>query len=185
MKVVLLAWGLGTRLSEETVIKPKPMVEIWGKPILRHIMKIYSHYGFNEFIICLWYKGYFIKEWFANYFLHNCDVTIDTKTNDIKVLNNNWEDRKITLIDTWDETMTGWRIKRIKEYIDGETFLMTYWDWVSDVNIKEVIKFHEQHNKVATLVAVQPESRFGKLVIENGQITEFWEKKDNIWQYIN
>lgn len=185
MQVVILAWGLWTRLSEETVIKPKPMVEIWWKPILRHIMKIYSHYGFNEFIVCLWYKGYYIKEWFANYFLHNCDVTISTKTNEIKIHNNHWEDRKISLIDTWDDTMTGWRIKRVKEYINWDTFLMTYWDWVSDVNIQEVISFHEKHWKLATLVSVQPESRFWKLVIVDDTIIEFGEKKDNIWQYIN
>ena len=185
MKTVILAWWLWTRLAEETVIKPKPMVEIWGKPIIWHIMKIYSHYWFNEFIVCLGYKWYYIKEWFANYFLHNSDVTISTKDNSIEVHNSHCEDWKITLVDTWDATMTWWRIKRVKDYIDGDEFMMTYWDWVSDIDIKKLVDFHHSHWKLATLTSVQPEHRYWKLVLDWNQITEFWEKQDNIGQYIN
>jgi len=182
MQVVILAWGLGTRISEETALRPKPMVEIWGKPILWHVMKIYSQYGFKDFIICLWYKGYYIKEWFANYFLHNSDVTIDLKTNKIEVHNNNSEDWKVTLVDTWSETQTWWRIKKVIEwwYIKDNEFMLTYWDWVSDVNIEELVKFHKSHWKLATLTAVKPESRFWKLTFDWDKIIEFWEKKDNI-----
>jgi glucose-1-phosphate cytidylyltransferase len=185
MQVVILAGWLGTRLSEETVIKPKPMVEIGWKPILWHIMKTYSYYGFNEFIICLWYKWYFVKERFANYFLHNNDVTIDIKTNQIIVHNNHKDDRKVTLIDTGDSTMTWWRIKRVKDYIKWDKFMMTYGDGLSDVNIKDIYDFHNNHWKLATLVSIEPENRFWKLVIEGGKVIEFWEKKDNIGQNIN
>ncbi|MDD4530102.1 MAG: glucose-1-phosphate cytidylyltransferase [Candidatus Gracilibacteria bacterium] len=187
MQVVILAGGLGTRLSEETSLKPKPMVEIGGKPILWHIMKIYSHYGYKDFIICLGYKGYYIKEWFANYFLHNSDVTIDLKNNSMEVHNNNSEDWKVTLVDTGDETMTGGRIKKIIEsgYINGDDFLMTYGDGVSDVDMNELVKFHKSHGKLATLTAVQPEGKFGKLGLSGDIVQEFAEKKDNEDAYIN
>jgi glucose-1-phosphate cytidylyltransferase len=187
MKVVILAWGLWTRLSEETTIKPKPMVEIWWKPILWHIIKIYSHYGYTDFVICLWYKWYYIKEWFANYFLHNSDVTFDLKNNKMTVHNNNCEDWKVTLVDTWDETLTWWRIKRVIDwwYIDWDEFMMTYWDWVSDVNIKELVDFHKSHWKLASLTAVQPEWKFWKLWLDWNNIYEFAEKKDNEDSYIN
>ncbi len=185
MQVVLLAWWLWTRLSEETVVRPKPMVEIWWKPIIWHIMKWYAHQWFNEFIICLWYKWYMIKEWFSNYYLHNSDITIETKTNTLTVHNNNCDDRKVTLIDTWENTMTGWRIKRVENYINWDVFMLTYGDGVSDVNVKDVFDFHCNHWKLATLISVQPENRFGKLVIEWDKIMEFWEKKDNVGQNIN
>ncbi|MDD3302631.1 MAG: glucose-1-phosphate cytidylyltransferase [Candidatus Gracilibacteria bacterium] len=187
MKVIILAGGLGTRLSEETTLKPKPMVEIGGKPILWHIMKIYSHYGYNEFIIALGYKGYYIKEWFANYFLHNSNVTIETKNNKINVHNNNCEDWKVTLVDTGVDTLTGGRIKKIIEsgYIEEDEFMMTYGDGVSDVNIKELAKFHELNGKLATLTAIQPEGKFGKLGLCGEQVCEFAEKRDNDDTYIN
>ena len=179
MQVVILAWWLGTRLSEETTIKPKPMVEIWWKPILRHIMKYYAHYGYNEFIICLWYKWYMIKERFANYFLHNNDITIDIKTNKITVHNNHNDDWKVTLVDTWDNTMTWWRIKRIKDYIQGDEFMLTYGDGVSNVDLKKLIEFHTSHGKLATLTAITPEGKFWRLGLNENQVTEFAEKKDN------
>lgn len=185
MQVVLLAWGLGTRLSEETTIKPKPMVEIWWKPILWHIMKHYAKYGHNEFIICLGYKWYMIKERFSDYFLHNNDITIEIKTNKITVHNTHNDDRKITLVDTGKDTMTWGRIKRIKDYIQWDEFMMTYGDGVSDININKLLEFHKSHGKLATLISVQPENRFGKLIIEKNKVLEFWEKKDNIWQEIN
>jgi glucose-1-phosphate cytidylyltransferase len=179
MQVVLLAWGLGTRLSEETVVKPKPMVEIWWKPILWHIMKHYAQYGYNEFIICLGYKWYMIKERFSNYFLHNNDVTIEIKTNKLTVHNTHNDDWKITLVDTWDNTMTGGRIKRVKDYIQWEEFMVTYGDGVSDVNINKLIEFHKSHGKLATLTAVTPEWKFWKLGLSWDQVVEFAEKKDN------
>lgn len=185
MQVVILAGWLGTRLSEETVIKPKPMVEIWWKPIIWHIMKHYAHYGHNEFVICLWYKWYMIKERFSNYFLHNNDVTIDIKTNKITVHNNHCDDWKITLVDTWDATMTWWRIKRVKDYIQWDEFMLTYGDWVSDVDINKLIEFHKSHGKLATLSAIQPEWKFWRLWLDWDQITEFAEKKDNEDSWIN
>ncbi len=187
MQVVILAGGLWTRLSEETSLRPKPMVEIGGKPIIWHIMKIYAHYGYTDFIICLWYKGYMIKEWFSNYFLHNNDVTFDLKNNKITYHDNKSEDWSVTLVNTWDDTQTWWRIKKIIEawYIKWEEFLMTYWDGVSDVNIDALVEFHKNNNKFATLTAVQPESRFWKLTFDWDRICDFWEKKDNLWQYIN
>lgn len=154
MKVLILAGGLGSRLSEETTLKPKPMVEIGGKPIIWHIMKIYSYYGFNEFIILLGYKGYMIKEYFANYFLHQSDVTIDMTTNSMEVHNNKAEPWKITLIDTGLNSMTGGRIKRAKNYINNESFLLTYGDGVSDVNINQLIDFHKSHSGALTMTSV-------------------------------
>ncbi len=187
MKVVILAWGLWTRLSEETNIKPKPMVEIGWKPIIWHIMKLYSHYWYNDFVIALWYKWEYIKEWFSNYYLHNSDVTFDLKNNSTEIHNNNCEDWKVTMVDTWAETLTWWRIKKIidKWYIKDDDFMMTYWDWVSNIDIKELVQFHKSHNKLATLTAVQPEWKFGKLWIDWNKITEFAEKKDNEDSYIN
>ncbi|MBF0984917.1 MAG: NTP transferase domain-containing protein, partial [Campylobacter sp.] len=170
MKVLLLAGGFGTRLAEETSVRPKPMVEIGGRPIIWHIMKIYSQYGFNEFVILLGYKGYYIKEYFANYFLHRSDVTIDLKTNNMTIHNNFSENWKITLLDTGLETMTGGRIKRAKEYIGGETFMLTYGDGVSDINIKNLVEFHKSHGKLATMTAFQPDGRFGALDINNDNI---------------
>lgn len=183
MKAVILAGGLGTRLSEETVLKPKPMVEIGGKPILWHIMKIYSAYGINDFIICLGYKGYVIKEYFANYFLHTSDVTIDIKSNNISVHQNTAEPWKITLVDTGEQSMTGGRLKRIQSYLDNEDFCFTYGDGVSDVNIHEVIKLHQQENRLATVTAVQPPGRFGAIEYSNHQVNKFIEKPhgDNSW----
>lgn len=186
MKVVILAGGLGTRLSEETTIKPKPMVEIGGKPILWHIMKIYSHYGFNEFIICLGYKGYLIKEYFANYFLHQSDVTIGLQNNKIEIHNNKVEPWKITLIDTGDNTMTGGRILRVKDYIGDETFMMTYGDGVADINITGPLKFHRSKNKVATVTAAQPIGRFGALDIDDdNNVRHFIEKPEGDGKWVN
>ena len=177
MKAVILAGGLGTRLSEETHLKPKPMVEIGNRPILWHIMKIYSHYGINEFIICLGYKGYIIKEYFINYLNHQSDLSIDLKDNKINILNRKIENWKVTLVDTGINTMTGGRIKRIKEYIkNDDCFCCTYGDGVSDLNIKELINFHKSRNKLATLTGVYPPGRFGALKIENDSVKEFQEK---------
>ncbi|RYX87379.1 glucose-1-phosphate cytidylyltransferase [bacterium] len=186
MKVVILAGGLGTRLSEETVIKPKPMVEIGGMPILWHIMKIYSSYGFNDFIICLGYKGYIIKEYFANYFLHQSDVTIDLSNNELKIHDSQAEPWKITLVDTGKETMTGGRIKRIQKHIGNETFMLTYGDGVSDVNIDELIKFHNKAGKLVTLTSIQIPGRFGNLnTDENGTVLHFEEKPEGDGLWIN
>jgi glucose-1-phosphate cytidylyltransferase len=176
MKVVILAGGLGTRLSEETEIKPKPMVAIGGRPILWHIMKIYSLYGFNEFIVCLGYKGYVIKEFFANYFLHRSDLTIDLTSNKFEIHNNNTEPWKITLIDTGDSTMTGGRILRIKDYLNGQTFMVTYGDGVADIDIPRLLDFHRSSGKLATVTAVRPPSRFGGMAIENSMVVDFIEK---------
>lgn len=185
MKVVILAGGYGTRLAEETVLKPKPMIEIGGKPILWHIMKIYSHYGFNDFIICLGYKGYAIKEYFSNYFLHMSDVTFDMTNNSVKTLEQYVEPWQVTLIDTGQETMTGGRIKRIQKYIDG-TFMLTYGDGVGDVNIKELVDFHTKNNKLATLTSVQPPGRFGTLDIDdNNRVHKFFEKPQGDGAWIN
>lgn len=184
MKVLILAGGFGTRLSEETEIRPKPMVEIGGKPILWHIMKIYSHYGFNDFVILLGYKGYYIKEYFANYYLHQSDVTIDIATGRIEVLNNSSEPWKVTLLDTGINTMTGGRIKRAKTIVGNETFMLTYGDGVGDVNILELLKFHKSHGKAITVTAAQPEGRFGALDIgENNIVKTFKEKPrgDGVW----
>jgi glucose-1-phosphate cytidylyltransferase len=180
MKVVILAGGLGTRISEESQVKPKPMVEIGGKPILWHIMKIYSYYGFNEFVICLGYKGYYIKEWFNNHFLHNSDLTLDLGKNSIKLHKSRAEKWKVTLIDTGENTMTGGRLKRVQPYVGKNTFMMTYGDGVSDINIKELVKFHKKHKGIATVTTVTPEGRFGVVnVDEKNHVTSFSEKTDN------
>ena len=177
MKAVILAGGLGTRLSEETVSKPKPMVEIGGKPILWHIMKTYSHYGINDFIICCGYKGYVIKEYFANYFLHQSDVTFEMKNNKMTVHEDRAEPWKVTLVDTGDSSMTGGRLKRVLPYIkDEEAFCFTYGDGVADVNITDLINFHKSHGKQATLTATFPPGRFGALNIEDNQVKRFEEK---------
>ncbi len=186
MKVVILAGGLGTRLSEETELKPKPMVEIGGKPIIWHIMKLYSHYDFNDFIICLGYKGYVIKEYFSNYFLHQSDVTIDMKNNDIHIHNCKTEPWKVTLVDTGLNTMTGGRIKRIQEYINNETFMLTYGDGVSNVNVQKLLEFHKQHKKHATITAVQPLGRFGSMELDtDDKIISFKEKPKGDGAWIN
>ncbi len=187
MKVVILAGGFGTRLTEETSVKPKPMVEIGGKPILWHVMRIYSHYGFNEFIICLGYMGYYIKEYFAHYFLHQCDVTFDFGDNNKQIMHNNKaEPWRVTLIDTGLQTMTGGRIKRVAPYVSGETFLLTYGDGVSDVPINKVLEFHRSHGKYATLTSVQPSGRFGMLGIDGiGKVTSFLEKPKGDGGWIN
>lgn len=187
MKIVILAGGLGTRLSEETDLKPKPMVEIGGKPILWHIMKIYSSFGYNDFIICCGYKGYVIKEYFANYFLHQADVTIDLHNNSIEVHQSKAEPWKITLVDTGVNTMTGGRIKRIQKYID-ETFLLTYGDGVGDVNIKELIDFHKKNKKKATVTVVQPSGRFGSIQFDckdEVKVFAFQEKPKGDGAWIN
>ena len=186
MKVLILAGGLGSRLSEETTLKPKPMVEIGGKPILWHIMKIYSHYGFNDFIILCGYKGYMIKEFFAHYFLHTSDLTIDMQTNTITHHNNHAEPWKVSLIDTGLDSMTGHRIKKVRDYIGNEPFMLTYGDGVGDVNIPELIKYHKAHGKAITMTSVQPEGRYGSLILnENEQVTSFQEKPKGDGAWIN
>lgn len=177
MKVVILAGGLGTRISEETHLKPKPMIEIGGKPILWHIMKCYAAHGLTEFIICCGYKGYMIKEYFANYFLHMSDVTFDLAANSMEVHQQNAEPWKVTLIDTGDNTMTGGRLKRISEYIkDDSGFCFTYGDGVSDIDITSLITFHRKHGKLATVTAIQPPGRYGALTIDGAKVTGFTEK---------
>jgi glucose-1-phosphate cytidylyltransferase len=177
VKAVILAGGFGTRLSEETSVKPKPMVEIGGKPILWHIMKSYSVYGINDFIICCGYKGYMIKEYFSNYFLHNSDVTFSLKDNNVKVHNKRSEPWTITLVDTGEKTMTGGRLKRVKEYLDdGENFCMTYGDGLSNINIRELIKFHEHHGDSATVSVVYPPGRFGSVELDGEKVVQFNEK---------
>jgi glucose-1-phosphate cytidylyltransferase len=180
MKVVILAGGLGTRLNEETQVKPKPMVEIGGKPILWHIMKIYSAHGYNDFILCLGYKSNYIKEWFNDHFLHNSDFTIDLENNTIKYHRNGGEKWKVTLVDTGHLTMTGGRIKRIKDYTNGEPFMMTYGDGVADIDIKKLVDFHKKNKRIATITSVFPEGRFGSIFSdENALVTSFSEKTDN------
>jgi len=170
VKVVILAGGLGTRLSEETGARPKPMVEIGERPILWHIMKSYSHYGFSDFVVCLGYKGYMIKEYFSNYFLHMSDVTFDMRDNSMVVHQNAAEPWRVTLVDTGAETQTGGRIKRVGEYIGDETFMLTYGDGVSDVDVATLVDFHRAHGKEATITAVQPLGRFGSLDIDDGEV---------------
>ncbi|MEY5048485.1 MAG: hypothetical protein RLZZ175_1844 [Bacteroidota bacterium] len=186
MKVLILAGGFGTRISEATDSKPKPMIEIGGKPILWHIMKSYSEHGFNEFVILLGYKSYVIKEFFANYFLHQSDVTFDLKNNSMEVHDNFSENWKVTLIDTGLNTFTGGRIKRAAKFIGNEPFLLTYGDGVADVNIKETVDFHKEHGKKITMTAIQPEGRFGALGIDNDQtIHSFLEKPKGDGAWIN
>jgi glucose-1-phosphate cytidylyltransferase len=177
MKAVILAGGLGTRISEETHLKPKPMIEIGGRPILWHIMKMYSHHGVNDFIICCGYKGYVIKEYFANYFLHMSDVTFDMSNNSMQVHQQNAEPWRVTLVDTGDETMTGGRLKRVAPYVSGEElFCMTYGDGVSDVNVTELLTFHKKQGTQATLTATLPPGRFGALSIKGDKVAGFKEK---------
>ena len=176
MKVVILAGGLGTRLTEETIVKPKPMVEIGGRPILWHIMKIYGRWGFEDFVVCLGYKGYIIKEFFANYVVHGSDITIDLRTNSSFLHSNSTEPWRIALVDTGDKTMTGGRILRIRNYLDNQTFMLTYGDGVADVDLQALLAFHKSHGKLATVTAVHPPSRFGGMAIDNGLVTDFTEK---------
>lgn len=183
MKAVILAGGFGTRLSEETHLKPKPMVEIGGKPILWHILKIYSHYGINDFIICCGYKGYVIKEYFANYFLHTNDIVLDIKKNNMEIINSRNEPWKLTLIDTGQNTMTGGRLLRVKDYLKNESFCFTYGDGVANINLNSLIKAHNKSAKLATLTAVQPPGRYGALNIKGTDVIQFKEKPsgDNSW----
>lgn len=184
MKVVLLAGGLGTRISEETSVRPKPMVEIGGKPILWHIMKIYAAHGLTDFIVCCGYKGYLIKEYFANYFLHMSDVTIDLSKNSIEVHQKKAEPWRVTLVDTGETTQTGGRLRRVRDYIDGE-FCMTYGDGVGSIDVRELIKFHRAHGKKATMTAVQPPGRFGALELNGTQVNSFIEKPTGDGGWIN
>lgn len=186
MKVLLLAGGFGTRLSEETDMRPKPMVEIGGKPILWHIMKIYSSYGFNEFVVLLGYKGYYIKEYFANYFLHQSDVTIDLQNNQMEILNNFCEPWKVTLLDTGLNAMTGARIKKAQSFLGNEPFMLTYGDGVSDIDINALLKFHKAHGKSITMTSAQPEGRFGALDISSlNRVNEFKEKPKGDGGWVN
>lgn len=185
MKAVILAGGLGTRISEETTIKPKPMIEIGGKPILWHILKSYSFHGINDFVICCGYKGYIIKEYFANYFLHMSDVTFDMQQNKMDVHQNNAEPWRVTLVDTGETTMTGGRLARVREHLEDEDFCFTYGDGVSDVNIRELVKFHKDQKFKATMTAVQPPGRFGSLNLEGKRITGFQEKPVGDGGWIN
>ncbi|CEG52129.1 glucose-1-phosphate cytidylyltransferase [Stutzerimonas stutzeri] len=176
MKAVILAGGLGTRISEESHLKPKPMIEIGGKPIIWHIMKIYSHYGINDFVICLGYKGYVIKEYFANYFLHMSDVTFDMAENRMHIHNQKAEPWRVTLVDTGENTATGGRLKRVRGYLSDETFCLTYGDGVADIDIAQLIGSHRAHGKLATVTAVQPPGRFGALDLQGEQVRGFQEK---------
>lgn len=185
MKAIILAGGLGTRISEETAIRPKPMVEIGGKPILWHIMKTYSAHGIHDFIVCCGYKGYVIKEYFANYFLHMSDVTFDMEHNRMEVHQQSAEPWRVTLIDTGEETMTGGRIKRVASYIGDEDFCCTYGDGIGDVNISALIEFHKQHGKLATLTATQPPGRFGALNLAENRVISFQEKPHGDGSWIN
>lgn len=187
MKAVILAGGLGTRLSEETAVKPKPMVEVGGQPILWHIMKSYSHHGINDFVICCGYKGYVIKEYFANYFLRMSDVTFDMCSNQMNVHSGYAEPWRVTLVDTGENTMTGGRLKRVREHIGNEAFCFTYGDGVSNVNITELIQFHKDQEMLATLTAVQPEGRFGAISLgqEQTKISQFHEKPEGDGAWIN
>jgi len=186
MKVVILAGGFGTRISEESDLKPKPMIEIGGKPILWHIMKIYSHYGFNDFIICCGYKGYVIKDYFHHYYLHQTDITIDLRKNEIEYHDSSSEPWRVTLVDTGLNTMTGGRIKRIQRFVGDEPFMLTYGDGVSDVNIRSLLEFHKQNKRLATLTAVQPSGKFGALSIDNkNAVIQFQEKPKGDGAWIN
>ena len=184
MKVVIFAGGLGTRLMEETETRPKPMVEIGGKPIIWHIMKLYAHYGFEEFIICLGYKGYMIKEYFINYFLHNSDVTVDLKNNDITIHQSKSESFRVTMVDTGILTKTAGRLQRVREHLDNQTFMLTYGDGLTDLNINQLLEYHQKYKKVATITSIQPQGRFGSLNLgEKGVVKSFVEKPsgDGFW----
>ena len=185
MKTVILAGGFGTRISEETLLKPKPLIELGGMPILWHIMKIYSAYNINDFVICCGYKGYLIKEYFANYFLHMSDVTLDIKQNKMEVHNRFAEPWKVTLVDTGAETMTGGRLKRVENYLDDETFCFTYGDGLSDVNISKLISFHRNKKTLATVTAVQPPGRYGTIHFEGENVLGFKEKPSGDGGWIN
>lgn len=185
MKAVILAGGLGTRISEESHLRPKPMIEIGGKPILWHIMKTYSHYGINDFIVCLGYRGYVIKEYFANYFLHMSNVMFDIEHNRMEVLARYAEPWRVTLIDTGADTMTGGRLLRVREYVGNETFCFTYGDGVTDVRIDDVIRFHHAHGQKATVTAIQPPGRYGSLNIEQSRVLSFEEKPTGDGAWIN
>ena len=185
MQAVILAGGLGSRLSEETQNKPKPMVEIGGKPLLWHIMKIYSYYGINEFIICCGYKGYFIKEYFSKYMVYSSDIKVDLENRKIEYLDKNFDNWKITMIDTGEHSLTATRLRKIKKFIKEDVFCMTYGDGLSDVNIKELINRHELEGKLATVTAVKPPGRFGSLVMKGNSITDFTEKPGGDGSYVN
>ena len=185
MKAVILAGGLGTRISEESVLKPKPMIEIGGRPLIWHIMKIYAWHGVNEFIICLGYKGYIIKEYFANYFLHMSDVTIDMSDNSVRIHKQTAESWRVTLVETGDATQTGGRLKRVKNYLDDEDFCFTYGDGLADVNIGDLLAYHRASNVKATLTAVQPPGRFGALALDSLYVTHFQEKPKGDGGWIN
>ena len=176
MKAVILAGGLGTRISEETAVRPKPMVEIGGKPILWHLMKVYSHHGINEFVVCLGYRGYMVKEYFANYFLHMSDVTFDLAENRMEVCHRHCEPWRVTLIDTGQSTQTGGRLRRVRDYVSDGTFCFTYGDGLANVNIGKLVEFHKEQGRLATVTAVQPPGRFGALDIDAQRITRFQEK---------
>jgi glucose-1-phosphate cytidylyltransferase len=181
MKAVILAGGFGTRITEESFLRPKPMIEIGEKPILWHIMKIYSYYGIHDFVICCGYKGYMVKEYFANYFLHTSDVTFDMQTNTMEVHQKHSEPWKVTLVDTGINTMTGGRLKRVADYVGNETFCFTYGDGLADINISRLIEFHKQQKSLATVTGIQTAARFGALQIENERVIKFKEKPNDLW----
>ncbi len=185
MKVVILAGGLGTRLSEETALRPKPMVEIGDRPLLWHIMKLYSSYGMNDFVICLGYRGYMVKEYFANYYLHTSDVTFDVAANSMDVHQSAAEPWRVTLVDTGAETMTGGRLRRVLSYLDDDDFCFTYGDGVADVDLKRLVEFHREQGTIATVTAVQPSGRFGSMRIEDTRVSEFTEKPAGDQAWIN
>ena len=185
MKAVILAGGLGTRLAEETAVRPKPMVEVGGKPILWHLLKLFSHHGINDFVVCLGYKGYVIKEYFANYFLHMSDVTFDLAENRMEVCHRHCEPWRVTLVDTGEHTQTGGRLKRVRDYLDDDSFCFTYGDGLSDVDLTALLRFHKEQGRLATVTAVQPPGRFGSLDIADQKITRFEEKPQGDGNWIN